>query len=228
MAESAIVYLAVARANDKALLATNFDKSALSEEKNGYERSTVSMLDSRASKVFSNWKDAMDCDTGGKLFALADAEGNLIFIAGVRDSQYPERVVQQLLKDFIEKANNSQGADLLNEARPGSLSKPLKNIMKDLMSQYGSAASNDKTTEVRQQVDQLKGIMQANVKRILETHATLDQLQNSSAEMSSEAQQFLRSAKDLRRQEECRNLKVKVVLGICVSAVAGYFVLPFL
>merc|ERR1711972_882446 len=204
------------------------DKTALNDEKTSYERTLSSMLELRAATVYPTWKDSCPCDgCHGKLYAFADEQGVTICVAGVRDSQYPERVVNQLLKDFAEKSRNSQGNELLNEARSGSLSKPLKNTMRDLMSQYGSATSHDKTTEVRAQVDQLKGIMQDNVKRILETHVTLDQLQNSSQNMSSQANQFLRQSVDLRRQVQFRNLKVKVLMGVCAGGVIAYFALPF-
>ena len=43
---------------------------------------------------------------------------------------------------------------------------------------YNDAGAHDKTTEVREKVDQLKGIMQDNVKKILETHVTLESLES--------------------------------------------------
>lgn len=81
--------------------------------------------------------------------------------------------------------------------------------MKDVIKTYNDPAALDKTTEVREKVDQLKGIMQDNVKRILETHVTLESLENSSSSMSSQANRFLRQSVDLRRQIQLRNLKIK-------------------
>merc|ERR1719411_2432267 len=96
------------------------------------------------------------------------------------------------------------------------------------MKTYNDAGNQDKTTEVRQQVDELKGIMQDNVKRILETHVTLESLENSSSSMSSQANRFLKQSVDLRRQIQFRNLKVKVICGVCIGAVTLYVSMPFL
>ncbi|CAE7467944.1 sybB [Symbiodinium natans] len=90
------------------------------------------------------------------------------------------------------------------------------------------AGAPDKTTEVREKVDQLKGIMQDNVKKILETHVTLESLENSSSSMSSQANKFLKQSVDLRRQIQCRNLKIKAICGTCVAALILYIAMPFI
>merc|ERR1719411_908256 len=90
------------------------------------------------------------------------------------------------------------------------------------MKTYNDAGNQDKTTEVRQQVDQLKGIMQDNVKRILETHVTLESLENSSSSMSTQANRFLKQSTDLRRQMQFRNMKIKAIFGLCILALIAY------
>jgi len=224
-----IAFLAVSRVSDQAVLASCFDKAALNEEKSSFEKTFASMLELRAPTVYPDWKDVCKCEgSDGKLYAYADSQGSLIVVAGIRDSQYPERVAQQLLKDLTDKARATQGDDLLDQARAGSLSKPLRNAMRELMQSYASAGSHDKTTEVKEKVDELKGIMQSNVKRILETHATLDQLQNNSQSMSAQANQFLKQSVDLRRQVQIRNFKVKAICAVCVLALVAYFALPLI
>merc|ERR1712060_553171 len=90
------------------------------------------------------------------------------------------------------------------------------------MKTYNDAGTHDKATEVRQKVDDVKGLMSDNVKRILETHATMESLESNSASMSSQANKFLKQSTDLRRQIQFRNLKVKVILGVCVGALCIY------
>ncbi|CAE7892797.1 sybB, partial [Symbiodinium sp. KB8] len=67
-----------------------------------------------------------------------------------------------------------------------------------------------------------------NVKKILETHVTLESLENSSSSMSSQANKFLKQSVDLRRQIQCRNLKIKAICGTCVAALILYIVMPFI
>mmetsp|Transcript_10802 Transcript_10802/g.26954 ORF Transcript_10802/g.26954 Transcript_10802/m.26954 type:complete len:231 (-) Transcript_10802:155-847(-) len=227
MTEGAVAFLGVVRLRDQATLATCFDKSALNEEKKGFEGALTSILD-RASTAYPGWREKAECrECDGVLHAFADAQALCIVVAGVRDAQYPDRVALQMLRELADKVKNSQGDEILSEAKPGALSTPLRKLMRDLMKTYNDAGSQDKTTEVRQQVDQLKGIMQDNVKRILETHVTLESLENSSSSMSSQANQFLRQSVDLRRQIQFRNLKIKLIAGACVGAVVLYVVTMF-
>jgi len=225
-----IAFLALARVRDQAVLASCFDKSALNEEKSGYEKALASMLELRAPTVYPSWKDSSACEgCDGKLYAVTDSQALTIAVAGVRDTgNYPDRVAHQLLQEFLDKAKSSQGGDLLDEARAGSLSKPLRNTMRELMTNYQNAGSHDKTTEVREKVDNLKGIMQDNVKRILETHATLDQVKDNSQSMSNQANQFLKQSVDLRRQVQIRQFKVKAIMAICVLSLLAYFALPLI
>mmetsp|Transcript_64986 Transcript_64986/g.209322 ORF Transcript_64986/g.209322 Transcript_64986/m.209322 type:complete len:232 (-) Transcript_64986:81-776(-) len=229
MAEAqGIAFLGVARIRDQAVLATCFDKTALNEEKKGFEGALAQVLE-HAATAYPGWKERVECrDCEGVLHAFADSQALCIVVAGVRDAQYPERVALQMLRELADKVRNSQGDEILSEARPGSLTTPMRKLMRDLMRQFNDASQHDRTTEVREKVDQLKGIMQDNVKRILETHVTLESLENSSSSMSSQANRFLRQSVDLRRQIQFRNLKVKVIFGVCVAALLLYFSLPFM
>lgn len=228
MAEpAAVAFLGVVRIRDLATLATYFDKSTLNEEKKGFEGALASILE-RSATAYPNWRERAECrDCNGVLHAFADAQALCLVFAGVRDSQYPDRIANQLLRELADKVKNSQGDELLSEARAGTLSTPLRKLMKDLMKSYNDAGSHDKTTEVREKVDQLKGIMQENVKRILETHVTLESLEHSSSSMSSQANRFLRQSVDLRKQMQFRNLKVKLAVGACLAAVLLYVVTLF-
>lgn len=220
--------MGVARIRDQAVLATCYGKTVLNEEKKGFEGALAQVLE-RAATAYPNWKERVECrDCGGVLHAFADAQALFVVVAGVREAQYPDRVAQQLLRDLADKVRNSQGDELLSEARSGSLSTPMRKLMRDLMRQYNDAGAHDKATEVREKVDELKGIMQDNVKRILETHVTLESLENSSSSMSSQANRFLRQSVDLRRQIQFRNLKIKVIFGACVGGIVLYVAMPFL
>ncbi|CAJ1361687.1 unnamed protein product [Effrenium voratum] len=229
MAET-IAFLGVARIQDQAILATCYEKSVLNEEKKNYEGALASALE-RAKSAYPGWRDRASCDEG-VLYTFADPQALCLLAVGIRDAQYPERVAVQLLREMADKVRNSQGDELLLEAKSGSLSKPLRKLMMDTMRTYNDAGAQDKTTEVREKVDQLKGIMQEmsvvrvtgwrwqvllilagrkidtvshdavedNVKKILETHVTLESLENSSSSMSSQANKFLKQSVDLRRQ----------------------------
>ena len=106
-----------------------------------------------------------------------------------------------------------------------SLSRASKKGMKDLMLRYDSPGGpTDKTTEVRQKVEQVQGIMQENVKKMLDNQTNVESLEEKTDGMSKQANQFLKQSVDLRRQMQLRNLKLKIVLGIIITAVIVYVI----
>lgn len=223
-----VVFLGVARIKDQTVLASCFDRSSLNVEKKGFESALTLMLERAASSAYAGWRERLDCqECDGVLHAFVDPEAVCVLVAGVREHQYPDRVALQLLRELSDKVRNSQGGEVISQAGAGQLSTPLRKLMRDHMKSYNDVGSQDKLTEVQQKVDALKGIMQDNVKKILETHATLESLDNNSASMSSQANRFLKQSVDLRRQMQYRNLKVKVLFGTCVLAMLIYVVQYF-
>jgi len=217
-----VAYLAVVRLRDQAVLASCFDKGALNEEKKGFEGALTCILE-RAGGAYPGWRERAECrECEGVLHAFADPQALCLLVAGVRDPQYPDRIALQMLRELSDKVRNSQGEDIMSEAKAGALTTPMKKSMKELMKSYNDISAHDKTSEVREKVDALKGIMQDNVKKILETHVSLESLENNSASMSSQANRFLRQSVDLRRQIQYRNLKIKIIAGACVVAMLIY------
>lgn len=223
-----IAFLAVARLQDQEILATCYDKNAVNEEKKAFEL-TLGTVVQRAKLSYPGWKDKVVVDeVDSVLHSMVDGQSLCIALVGIRGQQYPDRIAQNLLRDLLDKVRLTQNEQILSEARPMSLSMPLNKLMKDLIKAYSTPSNLDKTTEVREKVDQLKGIMQDNVKRILETHVTLESLESSSSSMSTQANKFLRQSTDLRKMIECRNLKLKILLVLCVLAIVLYFLIPLI
>ena len=112
--------------------------------------------------------------------------------------------------------------DSLHHLSSLSLSKPLKKPIRQILGKY-ETADRDKTYEVQQKVDELKDNMQDNVRRILETHHNLENLEARTDNMSRQADQFLKQSVDLRRAIQWRNFKLKVVIGCIAAACMMYF-----
>eukprot|EP00913_Durusdinium_trenchii_P006592 g6192.t1 len=174
MAET-IVFLGVARIQDQAVLATCYEKNVLNEEKKAYETALAAALD-RAKTAYPGWRESRPLDSddrasceSGILYTFADPQALCLLAVGIRDADYPERVAVQLLRELADKARNSQGDEVLLEAKSGSLSKPLRKLMTDMMRRsllvqssalalvsifgirtYNDAGAHDKTTEVRE------------------------------------------------------------------------------
>lgn len=226
MADSPVGVLAVARIHDKVVLAQVFGDNTTNDEKKSFPKAMDTML-ARLPKTTPYWKD-MTSVGDGNLYAFVDAENTCIIFAGIRDKQYPERVVAKLLRETSDKVRNSETKQSIEGAREGSLSKAFNKPFRELIKNFGDATQHDKVSEANHQVLQVQGIMQENVKRILDTHNALEGLQESSSNMQTEANRFLKQSKDLKRQMELRNIKIKIMFGLCIGAVLAYFILPFI
>jgi len=151
-----------------------------------------------------------------------------VAFAAIRGARFPERLAYGLLQDLLEKTAATETEERLSEAKSGELTISLKGRLKELMKSYSDPAKADKVTEVHEKVESVKGLMQENVKKILETHVSLEVLQTKSDSMSTSADQFLKRSVSLRREVQLRNIKVKVVTAAATSALALYLLLPFL
>jgi hypothetical protein len=227
-AAAAVAFLVVARIKDQAVLAKGFGEGVVNDEKKGFPAAMDAILQ-RLQKTTPYYKDQQACtQCEGTVCAWVDADNTCILFAGLRDKQYPERVTQKLLRELSDRIRNSESAQLIQEAKEGALTKPLTKPMRELLRSYGDAAAHDKAAEAQKLGVEVQGIMKDNVKKILESHQSLDRLQEKSSEMTQEANKFLRQSRDLKSQMGRRDLKVKIIVGVCSLALVAYFVLPFI
>mmetsp|Transcript_183626 Transcript_183626/g.582468 ORF Transcript_183626/g.582468 Transcript_183626/m.582468 type:complete len:102 (-) Transcript_183626:259-564(-) len=100
--------------------------------------------------------------------------------------------------------------------------------MKALMKEDSDPSKVEKVMQVQEKVHSIKGLMHDNVKKILETHVSLEALQTKSQNMSDSADKFLKQSVCLKRQVQLRNVRVKVITGACITAFALYLAMPLL
>lgn len=219
-----ISYLAAARLKDKSVLASNFSTNISSRERSEIETVFFGVLQGEGSTMQGGARKTRQVSAvGGKLYLAADASAVCVYCVCINDPMYPERTAWQLVDEFTTKMQQLHG-DAVASAPAESLSRNSKVAMKDLMTKYDNPTSLDKTAEVRQKVDQVQGIMQDNVKKILDTHTNLEGLEEKTDGMSRQANQFLKQSVDLRRQMQIRNLKLKIILGVLMLAIIIYII----
>lgn len=145
-----------------------------------------------------------------------------LFGLGVRDKAFPDRIAMQCIQEIIERVHATQGHSL-HHLGALSLSKPLKKPLREIMRRYQDAGM-DKTAEVQGKVDELKDNMHDNVRKILETHQSLESLEQRTDNMNQQANQFLKQSVDLRRAIQWRNYKLKFICFLIGTALLTYFV----
>lgn len=224
--DSSAVFLAVARVSDGAVLALRFG-TANSKERTELDAALKRMIKDASKLAYPGCR----LRNGGlgegapSLFGLLDEQAMCLVALGVR-GMYPERVAHQCLGELVASARHLVDLARIEEARPGELGPLLREPLRSLLEKYGSAGKVDKVSDVHQKVDELKGVMQDNVRKILETHASLEMLEQRSQSMSESATNFLKQSVGLKQQLQLRNLKIKVITGCCALAIVAYVSLP--
>eukprot|EP00443_Scrippsiella_acuminata_P010410 CAMPEP_0115285382 /NCGR_PEP_ID=MMETSP0270-20121206/61394_1 /TAXON_ID=71861 /ORGANISM="Scrippsiella trochoidea, Strain CCMP3099" /LENGTH=271 /DNA_ID=CAMNT_0002702387 /DNA_START=54 /DNA_END=869 /DNA_ORIENTATION=- len=257
LAPPAVALLAVARARDGVVLARLEGKTTSTEELQAYEAALDGLL-TRAvvASAMPGWRAEQGLGDEGCVYVQTDTQA-LIVVAAAVHRRYPERLVQAMLEELAEEVRATQSEVRISGAQAGTLTGSLKGPLRALMRKYNEPAKKDKVSEVREKADRLKSLMQNpkkyselakmdqaaevhekvdvvkglmpdNVKRILETHVTIETLENSSTSLTSSANEFLKQSSDLRRQVEARNFRVKLMTVVVASALAVYVSLPFL
>eukprot|EP01069_Polyplicarium_translucidae_P005553 Polyplicarium_translucidae@DN2808_c0_g2_i1.p2 len=224
MSNENVLFIGLGRIRDQIILASVFDRIS-SNEKNEIETSLHNYLLDALSRFGPGSREKRHFSEG-TMFMLADRELNCIYAMATRGKGYPERVAYQCLNE-LARVVDASGEVKANNAvnRPGALNKSFRQTLKELMDKYDKPSSVDKTAEVAGKVDQVKGVMQDNISKVLATHANISELEQKTENLSQNAEQFHRTSHDLKRIMWMRKMKMTVVLVLVAAAVVAYIVL---
>lgn len=79
----------------------------------------------------------------------------------------------------------------------------------------------NKTAEVQQQVDEVVGIMQTNIEKVIARGEKLDSLQTKTDDLQQGAMQFKKGATKVRKQMWWKDMKLKmIIVGIILVIIA--------
>ncbi|KAI8916444.1 synaptobrevin [Entophlyctis helioformis] len=81
------------------------------------------------------------------------------------------------------------------------------------------ASSTGKTAQVQQQVDEVVGIMQDNIHKVMQRGEQLETLQNKTEDLQNSSLQFKRGANKVRREMWWKDLKMKLIIGGVVGII---------
>jgi len=223
MANKNITFIGLARIRDQGVLATLFDRIT-AVEKTEIENAFQKFLLEAVSRFApgAREKRAFGRNT---MYMLADRELCCIYAVSMRGSSYPERHAFALLGEFIQTVSHHEDTDSLAVVQSGSLSKALRKPLRELMEKYDNPAKFDATADVSSRVDNVKIVMQDNIKKVLETHENIDRLESKTENLNQQAAQFNQSANDLRKVMWWRKTKVLILIGVVVAAILAYIII---
>ncbi|KAJ9073925.1 Vesicle membrane receptor protein (v-SNARE) [Entomophthora muscae] len=89
------------------------------------------------------------------------------------------------------------------------------------LSNQGSTGDNgpqvtSKTRIIQQQVDEVVGIMQDNVEKVMEKQERLETLNDKADALNDNSMQFKRGANKVRKAMWWKDLKLKIIIGVIV------------
>eukprot|EP00919_Chromeraceae_sp_WS-2016_P020192 GHVR01048109.1.p1 GENE.GHVR01048109.1~~GHVR01048109.1.p1 ORF type:complete len:270 (+),score=63.90 GHVR01048109.1:43-852(+) len=223
MSNENISFLAVGRARDQTMVASVLDKLGNSE------KAEIEM-------AFQNYlSDALNTFAPGSrekryfgeacMYLMADRELTCIYGIAIKNTAYPERLAFSALNDLesvVEKVDQS----LVKSSSKGGLTRQLRKDMKDIVTRYDQPSKVDKAAEVREKVDQVKDVMQDNVKKILATHGNLQQLEEKTDNLKDASQSFNKNSTDLKNSLWWRNVKITIIIVVILIALTLYLVIP--
>ncbi|KAI9013076.1 synaptobrevin, partial [Gaertneriomyces semiglobifer] len=77
----------------------------------------------------------------------------------------------------------------------------------------------NKTQQVQNQVDDVVGIMQDNINKVMQRGEQLDTLQNKTDDLQTSSLQFKRGANRVRKQMWWKDMKMKLILGGIIAVI---------
>jgi len=144
------------------------------------------------------------------------SEGGYVYLVMADDSA-GRRMPFAFLGEVKEKFESAAGSSS-NDLAEYSLQSSFGHTLSSIMTTYNTAPPEDALTQAQSELNQVKNIMVQNVEQILSRGERIELLVDKTDVMASQAQQFRRGARSVRRKMWWRNSKM-IALGVVVALV---------
>eukprot|EP01011_Urceolus_sp_BLP5_P007702 TRINITY_DN79_c0_g1_i1.p1 TRINITY_DN79_c0_g1~~TRINITY_DN79_c0_g1_i1.p1 ORF type:complete len:207 (+),score=50.68 TRINITY_DN79_c0_g1_i1:54-674(+) len=101
---------------------------------------------------------------------------------------------------------------------------PPKRLLKEQM-EFHNNPNNDQLSALQNEIDEVKDVMMENIDRVLQRGEKLDHLADQSNILASNAADFHRSARTLKRHFLMKNLKLTILIIVIVAVIIIIIVL---
>ena len=145
---------------------------------------------------------------------------NIIFLILV-ESTYPERLVFQLIDNINEDKIPLMINDETKELNPQG-----RQALKALVDKYQDQKNFNKIAEIQSDVDEIKTDMKATISKQLQNMDDVRTLEDKSNSLALNAADYKKNAHELERVTWWKNVKLLIIIGVIVVAVALCIILP--
>jgi hypothetical protein len=158
---------------------------------------------------------------------LVQTDSKNMYLVFVEQS-YPQRVGFQFLgklrSNFLKLPASSDNGNSEN-----CLSKKCKPWMKEICIEFDDVAAKDKVRACQEQVDEVKGIMEQNIHKVLQNMENLEVLRIDAEHLKESAGKFLNNSKALSSKFWWDNARLKLVIaavGTTIGVGVGAAIIP--
>ncbi len=109
-----------------------------------------------------------------------------------------------------------------------SLSRKSKPILSKYCQKYAKPGSVDKASALIQKVDAVKSQMQGNIASMLTNMEKTESISNQADQLNEQASVFKKKGTELKRQMQCKNLKMTLILAALVIGILLVIVVPLI
>ena len=102
----------------------------------------------------------------------------------------------------------------------------LRQSKKKQLKMSTSGSGGDKTKQVQKEVDEVVGIMNENINKVMERGEKLDSLQMKTEDLQQGALQFKRGATRVRKQMWWKNMKLNLLIAVVVIIILLIIIVP--
>ncbi|PRP80471.1 synaptobrevin domain-containing protein [Planoprotostelium fungivorum] len=140
------------------------------------------------------------------------------------DESFGRRVPFAFLEDLQKRFHSTYG-EHAKMAHSYSLNSDMSKIMKSLMEKYSSTTEVDKINKIKNEIDETKNVMVANIEKVLERGERIELLVDKTEDLNRNALQFKKSSTALKRAMWFKNVKLMAAIIITVLIIIFIIVL---
>jgi uncharacterized coiled-coil DUF342 family protein len=133
------------------------------------------------------------------------------------------QMLQEVYTEFMAKFSAETKTGEVN-----CLTRKAKNILTDACKKFDDLSKVDKSKALLGKVDEVKSTMQGNIADMLKNTEQADSLAEKSDQLNEQASVFKKKSGDLRKQMQCKNLKMTLLLGGIVVIVLIVILAPLI
>eukprot|EP00998_Keelungia_sp_KM082_P007559 NODE_3756_length_855_cov_55.241758_g3733_i0.p1 GENE.NODE_3756_length_855_cov_55.241758_g3733_i0~~NODE_3756_length_855_cov_55.241758_g3733_i0.p1 ORF type:complete len:220 (+),score=50.08 NODE_3756_length_855_cov_55.241758_g3733_i0:82-741(+) len=138
-----------------------------------------------------------------------------------------KRIAYAFLQELQDKfcASYGGGAGKYPDMETMKPHPEFKGKIMQLMKFYNENPESDKITKVKNQIDDVKGIMIQNIDSVLERGAKLETIVDKTEQLQEDAVTFKKGARTVKNEMRWKKIRLYIIIGVVLAVVIGIIII---